>query len=94
MKYKIHGTKDGKDIITTEVVVHSFRVADSEDPDIYASEPLLQWQQTEAGKWVMENSIKQPRWHRIVSYDTYSYLYQIRARLTPEQLTFYELKYK
>lgn len=94
MKYKIHSTKNGKDIITTEMVVHAFRVADAEDPDIYAGEPLWEWQQTEAGKWVMENAVEKPSWHRILDHMTYGYQYQIRARLTPEQITFFELKFK
>ena len=94
MKYKIHSTKNGKDIITTEMIVHAFRVADAEDPDIYAGEPLWEWQQTEAGKWVMENAVEKPSWHRNLDHMTYSYQYQIRARLTPEQITFFELKFK
>ena len=94
MKYKIHNGKDGKDIITSEVVVHTFSVGDSEDPDLYAGEPIWNWQQTEAGKWVMENAFEKPSWHRHVDHMSYSYKYQIRARLTPEQITYYDLKFK
>ena len=94
MKYKIHGTKNGKDVITTEIVVHNFSVGDVEDPDIYAGGPIWDWQESEAGKWVMENAIEKPSWHRNVDHNTYGYRYQIRARLTPEQLTFFELKFK
>ena len=94
MKYKIHSTKDGKDIITTEIVVHSFSVGDAEDPDLYAGEPLWNWQQTEAGQWVMENAFEKPIWHRNIDHNTYGYRYQIRARLTPEQLTYFKLKFE
>jgi hypothetical protein len=94
MKYKIHSTKDGKDIITTEIVVHSFMAADAEDPDIYAASPMWEWQQTESGKWIMENAVEEPTWYRQIDSMSYGYQYQIRARLTPEQITFYELKYK
>lgn len=85
---------DKGDIITTSYVVHSIRMSDSEDPDLYVSQPIYEWQQTEAGKWVMNNAIEKPSWHRIISYDTYGYLYQIKADLTPEQITFFELKFK
>jgi len=85
---------DKGDIITTEVVVHTFNVSDVDDPDIYAGQPIYDWQQTEAGKWVMENAIQKPSWHRQLDYHTYGYKYQIRAELTPEQITFFELKYK
>ena len=94
MKYKIHSGKDGRDIITTEIVVHTFSVGDSEDPDLYAAAPIWEWERSEAGTWIMANAIEKPSWHRIISYDTYSYKYQIRARLTPEQTTYYELKFK
>jgi hypothetical protein len=94
MKYKIHSGKDGKDIVTTEMVVHTFSVGDCEDPDLYAGEPLWNWQQSESGKWVMENAFEKPSWHRHVDHMTYGYQYQIRARLTPEQITFFELKFK
>ena len=94
MKYKIHDTKDGKDIITTEIVVHNFSVGDVEDPDIYAGGPIWDWQESEAGKWVIENSVEKPSWHRNVDHNTYGYRYQIRARLTPEQLTYFKLKFQ
>ena len=79
---------------TTSIVVHTFRVSDVEDPDLYAGQPIIDWQQTEAGKWVMENAIQKPSWHRIISYDTYGYMYQIRAELTPKQLIYYKLRFE
>jgi len=94
MKYKIHSGIDGKDIVTTEIVVHSFSLGDVDDPDIYAGEPIWNWQQSESGKWVMENAFEKPSWHRHIDPMTYGYKYQIRARLTPEQITFFELKFK
>ena len=91
---RIWQSKDGKDIITSTVVVHTFSVADVDDPDIYAGQPIHEWQQTEAGKWVMENAIQKPSWHRQFDIYAYGYQYQIRADLTDEQITFFELKYR
>jgi hypothetical protein len=30
-------------------------MGDVEDPELYAAEPLYQWQQTKQGQWVMEH---------------------------------------
>lgn len=85
---------DKGDIITSTYVVHEFVLGDVDDPDLLAGQPIYDWQQTEAGKWVMNNAIQKPSWHRQLDYTMYSYRYQIRADLTPEQITFFELKYK
>jgi hypothetical protein len=85
---------DDSYMITSEYIVHEFRLGDVDDPDVYASQPIYEWQQTDAGKWVMKNAIQKPSWHRGFDMLTYGYKYQIRADLTPEQITFFELKYK
>lgn len=74
--------------------VHQIRLSDSDDPDLYVAEPIYQWQQTEAGKWVMQHSKPEPQWFRSLDINTYGYIYTIRAELTPEEITFFELKYK
>lgn len=85
---------DKGDIITSSYIVHEFRMSDVEDPDVYAGQPIYEWQQSEAGKWVMENAIQKPSWHKQFDIHSYGYQFQIRADLTPEQITFFELKYK
>ena len=47
-----------------KVVVHQFKISDVEDPDLYAAEPLLKWQESDQGKFIMEHAIEQPEWHR------------------------------
>jgi len=37
--------------------VHSFTMGDVEDPEIYAAQPIYEWQQTDHGKWVMEHGL-------------------------------------
>ena len=93
-KYKIGMDKDGNEVITTSYLVHTIKMGDVEDPDIFVAEPIWKWQQTEAGKWIMENAIDRPSWHRHVDPVSYGHIYQIRADLTPEQITYYELKFK
>jgi hypothetical protein len=85
---------NGEEIVTITEVVHTIRMGDVEDPDLLVAEPIYKWQQTEAGKWIMENSLPAPSWHRSHDIYNYGYTYQIRAYLTPKQITYYELKFK
>jgi len=80
-----------KDYIETKV--HYFSVGDAEDPDIYAAQPLWEFQQTEKGKWIMENSIELPTWHRHLDHDTFGYRYCVTAKLPREKYTFFKLKF-
>jgi hypothetical protein len=76
-----------------KVVVLQFTMGDVEDPDLWAAEPMWNWQQTDAGKWVMENSSETPVWHRDLDTNTYGYRYKIVAELTEEHTTYYNLKW-
>jgi hypothetical protein len=75
-----------------QVVVHTFSVGDVEDPDLYAGHPLWEWQESEQGKWVMENSLEPPVWHRNTDAITFSHKYAITAKLTGPALTAWLLK--
>jgi len=70
-----------------EVVVHTFSMGDVEDPDLYAAEPLYQWQNSEQGKWIMEHAIETPCWHRMHDQFNYGYQYSITAKLRGPRLT-------
>jgi len=76
-----------------DVVVHMFRMGDVEDPDLYAAEPLWNWQQSEIGQWVMERSMDTPVWHRIGDPMNYGYTYRITAKLKGPDYTYWTLKY-
>jgi hypothetical protein len=78
----------------TEIIVHTIRMSDVDDPDLMVAQPIYEWQQTEAGKYIMQHSNPSPSWHRHVDHMTYGYSYTIRATLTPEQKTFYKLKFE
>lgn len=78
---------------TVKVVVHIFSVGDVEDPELYAAQPIWEWQQTDAGKWVMEHSAD-TIWHRYNDIHTYSVRYAIVASLTESDATWYKLKYQ
>lgn len=73
-------------------MVHSFKVSDSEDPDLYAAQPLYKWEQSEEGKWIMTHAADIPTWHRI--FGEYNFIYEIHARLTSSDYLYWKLKFK
>jgi hypothetical protein len=77
-----------------KVVVHTFTLGEVEDPDLYAAEPIYTWEKSDAGKWVMKNSIDIPIWHRMYDVNTYGYDYTITATLTEEDNTYFILRFK
>lgn len=76
-----------------KVVVHRFRMGDVEDPDLYAGQPLWEWQESEMGRWVMSRAVDTPEWHRQLDPTTYSYQYAIVAKLKDIDYTFWALKW-
>ena len=84
---------DNHVVETKKIVVHTFIMGDVEDPDLYAAEPLYQWQQSDAGKWVMENAIDTPEWSRIADPISYGHKYYITAVFNTKSLTEYYLRF-
>ena len=87
--------KDGQEIVKEihKVIVHTFRMGDVEDPDLWAGQSLYEWQKSEAGTFVMEHAIDQPVWHRHLDQTTYGYLYTITAELEAKKLSEFYLKW-
>lgn len=77
----------------SDLVVHSFTMGDVEDPDLYAAQPLYEWQESEAGTWVMEHAVETPFWHRVQEPTTHGLRYYIVARMRATDQTFFKLKY-
>jgi hypothetical protein len=84
---------DGVAVKYMDVLVHTFRLGDVEDPEIYAAEPIWAWQQSAAGQWVMEHAVNQPWWTKRVDYYSYGYEFKIVARLSEADAVFFKLKY-
>lgn len=76
-----------------DVVVHHFTVGDVEDPELYAAIPIMKWQESEQGQWVMQNAAEPPYYMREVDYVSYGYRFAIVARLAGANITFWELKW-
>lgn len=75
------------------IVVHTFRIADVEDHDLWAAEPLYKFEKSELGQWLMENCVEKPEWRKVLNQADYSYELKVYANLTEKQLTYYRLKY-
>jgi hypothetical protein len=90
-KQKWQSDEDQK---TIEYVVHKIKMGDVEDPDLFVAQPIYDWQQTKAGKYVMKNSKPTPMWVRGADPYTYGHLYMIKAYFTPKQLTYYKLRFE
>jgi len=76
-----------------KVIVHRFQMGDVEDPDLYAAQPLCEWQDSEMGKWIMERSVETPMWHRQHDNLNYGYQYAIEAWLKGADYSFWVLKW-
>lgn len=75
------------------ITVHEFSMGDVEDPDLYAAEPLLKWEKSDQGQWIMKNACDTPTWHRIADHNTFGYRYCIKAKLMGPALTEWLLRY-
>ena len=91
VRYQVLPNNTVEEIHTT--VVHTFMMGDVEDPDLYAGEPLWKWQESEAGKFVMEHAKEQPIWQRQHSHLTYGWEYAIIAKLEKKQLSEFYLRF-
>ena len=76
-----------------KVVVHRFKLGDVSDPEIYAAQPIYEWQQSDAGKFVMENSVSIPSYHQHIDHMNYGYQYAITAELEKKKLSEFYLRW-
>lgn len=84
---------DDSVVETKKIVVHSFTMGDVEDPDLYAAEPLYQWQNSDQGAWVMSNALDTPEWNRMADPISYGHKYYVTAVFNTKALTEYYLRF-
>jgi hypothetical protein len=82
---------DGKPVRFRDVCVHEITLGDVEDPNLWLASPIYDWQQTEAGKFVMENAEEEPYWLSSTDYNSWGYRYRVMARLSEQHETFWRL---
>ena len=76
------------------MILHTFSMGDVEDPYLYAAFPISEWQQTEKGRWVMQNVVGEPTFHITSDMQNYGYRVVISGNLKPEAETYFTLKYR
>jgi hypothetical protein len=54
---------------------------------------MWDWQQSEAGQWVIAHAIEQPYWIKDIAIHSYNYRFRIMARLSEQNQTFFQLKW-
>jgi hypothetical protein len=76
-----------------KLAVHKFYIGDVEDIELYAAEPLYQFEQSEKGQWIMQNALETPKWHQRFTADSFRIMIYIEAKFSDEMATFFELKW-
>lgn len=76
----------------TKFVFYSFKLGDVDDVELYAAQPIWEWQQTEQGKWVMEHAYDLT-WHRTPDEHTFGYSIKVTGKLSGKNLTYYMLQW-
>jgi hypothetical protein len=84
---------NGTPVRFRDICVHEIRMGDVEDPDLFVASPILEWQKSESGKFIMDNAVEPPYWIRMVEPSYFGYVYRIMARLSDYNETFYQLKW-
>ena len=90
-EYKI---VDDRVVRFSDICVHEFTMGDVEDPDLYAAQPISEWQDSEAGQFVMAHAVEKPYWIRQVDLNSYGHRYVIVARMRESDQTFFKLKFE
>ena len=75
------------------ILFKEIAMGDVEDPELYAAMPILDWEKSEQGKWVMQHATEQPCFRIVTNYATYGYMIQIYGKLTEQDEIIYRLKY-
>jgi len=72
---------------------HTFTMGDVDDIDIYAAQPIWEWQQTQHGQWVMENAYDLT-YHTTQDYSLMGHRIVIRGEINdPRRITEYFLRW-
>ena len=81
-------------IESKQIIVHTIRMGDVEDPDLMVAEPIYNWQQTDHGKWVMENAVPESAmWNRYLDPQSFGHQYAISAVFEGPKITEYYLRF-
>lgn len=74
------------------VIFHSFLMGDVDDPELYASPALYEWQQTEPGQWVMDHC-KDPRYNIGPDGSSWGHRVSIYGEVEDKDAMYWQLKW-
>jgi len=78
--------------VTVKVIFHSFTMGDVDDLDIYVAQPIYEWQQTDKGKWVMDNA-SDLKYYTSADPTTFGHKITIQGKLEDIKATEYYLRW-
>lgn len=88
---------DGQIVKIKKLTVHQFvvdSIALEHDTYLYnATAPLLQWQSSESGQWVLQHAVETPEYHKMYDVHSGHTKYVITARFTEKDATWFLLKW-
>ena len=74
------------------ITFHQFSMGDVDDVDIYAAQPIYEWQQTEQGQWVMQHA-QDLRYYTNPDLTSFGHRITIRGQLDERLATEYFLRW-
>ena len=75
------------------MLVYRFKMGDVEDAQIYAAGPLMDWQRSESGRWVMEHALQVPEWRTKDALQNWGSFVEVHADLKPEDEVYFYMRW-
>ena len=76
------------------VLLHSMTMGDCEDPYLYAADPIMQWQETEKGRWCMDHVTEQAEFHVIPDPYSLGFRIDLTGWLEEADITYFKLRWQ
>jgi hypothetical protein len=76
------------------ILFKEMRLGDCEDPQLYAAGPIMDWEKSDEGNWVMNHATDIPEWRVMVDPVSYGYKVQIWGKLTEADEIIFRLKFE
>ena len=86
---------DNQVVEISNLIVYSFVLsADVQVSHHIANEPLQKWYQSDSGCWVIKHAVDKPVWHRVHDQLNNEFHYNVVARMSTKDQTFFRLKFQ
>ena len=76
-----------------KVILYKCFIGDVEDPYIWAADPIMRWQDTEQGRWCLDNCEGDIVFHTAVDHRGLGYQVVIQGNLNDKNLTYFKLRW-